>query len=105
MTCQIDDFHACKAPGEALDYEIDYSGVMALSDPTDSIASSSWTIAICGSAVAAVTITGFGNNGSKADVWLSTGGKPNTYYRVTNTITTAGQRTYVRTILIEIRNK
>ena len=82
-----------KDPGELLDYQIDWSSWLG----TDTITASTW-------AVVDATKVATSYLGAITTVWISggiLGAKP----RATNTITTAGGRTGVRSIDLEISAK
>jgi len=87
-----------KGPNEVLDYEEDWSDVLAASSPADTISTSTWT------ATNGVIVDSDTNTPSVATVWLS-GGRVWSYATVTNTIVTAGARTFVRKMTLEIRPK
>ncbi|RLC02963.1 MAG: hypothetical protein DRH90_12465, partial [Deltaproteobacteria bacterium] len=103
-TVTTDEFQTIKDPDEVLDYTIDYGGLLGLVDPVDTIVNSSWAIAQYTSGID-LTIDSISNDSATATVWLSGGGKLNTYHRVTNHITTAGGRVHERSILIWIQTR
>lgn len=90
-------FTAVKDPDAVHDYIIDWSDVMALHSPVDTIASSSWVIdnggVIDSDAFTTVDTT----------AWVS-GGTLKEIVKLVNTIVTTGGRTYVRTIHISIQD-
>ena len=92
-----------KAANEVLDYVEDYSAEMAATSPNDTISTSVFTadngVTIGDSSSPQNTYT---NTTTTATVWLS-GGRNYTYANVTNTITTAAGRTFIRTQIIEIK--
>ena len=91
MTC-----NKVKGPDEVLDYEEDYTTVMAETSPIDTIATSVWT------ADNGVIIDSESETAAKAMVWLSAG-RSWTYATIENTITTVGNRTYTRQMILEVR--
>ena len=98
--CTLDDFRACKDPSELLDYTIDYSGLLSVTDPPDSIASSAWTVEPTG-----LTIEFEEIGDDQTTVWISGGTKLESRYKLINHIGTVSGREFERTILIIIRNK
>lgn len=91
-----------KDPAEVLDYTIDYSPVLNAATPVDTIATSNWRID--GNAWDMV-IANESNTTLIATVWLSGGTRLGARHKVVNTITTAGGRTYERTITVTARDK
>jgi hypothetical protein len=87
------------APGETLDYAIEWSSVLT-ADGGLSISTSTWAASDpSGLTLATSTISG-----TKTIIWAS-GAKANTDYRCKNTIvTSATARTHVRTIIIPCRD-
>lgn len=83
-----------KAPGEVLDYSINWGSWLA----TDTIVSSSW------SCDAGITVDSTSFNTTSTTIWLS-GGTVRTAYNCKNTIVTAGGRTGVRSITINVQEK
>ena len=83
-------------PAEEFEWQEDYSADMAATEPDDTISVSSWEV----------------NNGlilgttSKTDTtataWVTYSGDPWVKCDLTNTIVTAGARTFVRTLVITI---
>lgn len=100
-SCTLDNFQACKDPEELLDYIIDYSGILSITEPPDSIVSSSWTVTPTGLTIEADAIGEL----DQVAVWISGGGKLESRYRLVNHIATVSGREFERTILITIRNK
>lgn len=100
--CNLDDFYACKDPLELLDYTIDYSGILSITDPPDSIVSSTWTSSPTGLTIESESIL---DTFDKTAVWISGGGKLESRYNLVNHIGTVSGREFERTILITIRNK
>lgn len=84
-----------KDPDASLDYSVDWSEWLATA--SDSILTSTWTVP---DGLTVVTQT---NSGTLATVWLS-GGTAGKAYSLTNHITTRGNRTDDRTIVIIVRN-
>lgn len=78
-----------KDPGSTVDYEIDLTKLLS----GDTIAGSSWT------ADPGITLGAMNFSATTVTVWLS-GGTVGMMYRVTNTVTTAGGRTIVRSFLV-----
>jgi hypothetical protein len=79
-----------KDPSEVLDYQIDWAPVLE----SDSIATSIWT-APAGFAVGSTT-----NTATTSTVWLS-GGNAGSHL-ITNRITTAGGRTFERSVSLKV---
>ena len=88
-------FTAIKDPDAVHDYIIDWSDVMNLHSPVDSISSSSWVTD------QGTVIDSDSNTSLQTTVWLS-GGTLNEVAKLVNTIITTGGRTYVRTINVSI---
>ena len=84
-----------KDPQAVLDYQNDWSSWL---DDSDTIATSAWAASV------GITIDSESNTDTTATVWLS-GGIAGEFYRVTNTITTAGDRTDERTITIRMQQR
>jgi len=78
--------------GELLDYSINWAKALT----TDTITASSWTISDPSLVEDHATFAP-----SATTIWL-TGGTPNNTYTVTNTIMTAGGRTFVQAVLIKV---
>lgn len=83
-----------KDPSDVLDYQIDWTDEM--NDVSDTISSSSWT-------VSGATRDSQSNTTLLAKVWIS-GGSAGSTATATNTIVTAGGRTYERSITLVIKN-
>lgn len=79
------------APGSKLDYGFDYSAHL---DPGDTIATSEWAPDNTG-----VTLSGATFEGLKTIVWVD-GIAPGSTHRITNTVVTAANRKFVRTMLL-----
>ena len=91
-------FSIDKDPQSVLDYSITYADIMALTSPNDTIFSSSWA----GSDGLVV------DSNSKTDTTTTvfvSGGRVGAYCNLVNTIVTTADRTYERTIVVEIKNK
>lgn len=100
MSCdQLTAFEACKDPEEVLDYTINYEVLLLASVVPDSIASSVWT------ATGALNIDSSSFTGINTTVWVSGGGILGSRCKLINTVTTAGGRTYERTIMVTVANK
>lgn len=84
---------ANKDPSDVLDYTIDYSALL----DGDTIASSVWSVD------AGITIDSDTNTTTNATVWVS-GGTSGNVYTFTNTITTAGGRTFERSARLTVKN-
>lgn len=84
-----------KDPADDLDYGIDWTYELALVD--DTIASSAWTVT---SGITKGTDT---HTTTGTTVWVS-GGTAGQTYEATNTVTTAGGRTYERSLRIPVIN-
>ena len=83
-----------KDPDAILDYQINWATWLS----TDTIATSTWTVA---TGITKVTDT---KTTTATTIWLS-GGTADTDYRLVNKITTANGRTEERSIWIKVRNK
>jgi len=95
-------FAVTKDPQSVLDYQIDYTTVMAASTPDDAIASSAWAMVGIESDL---VIDSNSFTDDIATVWLSGGGKLGSIYRLTNHIVCASGREYDRTIKVTIQSK
>ena len=92
--------YAEKAGAEVIDYVIDYTDDLAESDPVDDISTSSWVV------VGNLVITdGTVYTTKKSTVWVSGGGRVGEVSRLTNTVTTVGGRTFIRTLLVKMVTK
>lgn len=78
-----------KDPADVADYQIDWSAII----DTDTIATSTWT-------AAGFTIGATSNTTTTATVWLS--GGPTGVQSITNRITTAGGRTFERSVTMTV---
>ena len=96
-------FNATKDPSEILDYGIDYSRPFNASTPVDAISTTGWVIEN-NTSTDPLVIDSNTHDGIIATVWLS-GGRKGATYRVVNTITTTGGRTYERTIRVKLLDK
>lgn len=83
-----------KSPGETLDYTINWGLPLA----GDTITGSSWTISDSSLVDNHDSFTS-----TSATIWLE-GGTNNANYSLTNTITTAGGRTFDQIVLLSVRN-
>lgn len=83
-----------KGPTGVLDYTNDWTAELA----SDTIATSTWAL---GAGEQDLTIDSESETTTATTVWLS-GGVRNREYEVTNTITTAGNRTHQRTSFIHV---
>ena len=90
-------FSAIKDPIAVHDYVIDWSQVMGMHSPSDTILNSSWTVDNGG------VIDASSNTTTETTVWLS-GGTLNEIVRLSNIIVTNGGRTYVRSIEVSIKD-
>jgi hypothetical protein len=84
---------APKDPDEIKDYVVDWSDLLG----EDTIAASIWIIPD------GLTKTSDSNTGATATIWLSSG-VAGTSYALVNRITTAGGRTYDRTIKLKVKS-
>lgn len=92
---------AVKDPSDVLDYAIDWEDILVAD--SDTISTSAWsTSSPAGLTVASSPAPSV--NGYVTTVWVS-GGTAITQYALTNTIVTAGGRTYQRTITIPVKNR
>ena len=82
-----------KGPNETLDYTVDWSD--SLTTVSDTISTSTWTVED------GLTLTSNSNTSTTATAWLS-GGEPGRTYAATNKIVTAGNRTFEKTIYIQV---
>lgn len=78
-----------------LDFSIDW----ATNIPTDTIATSTWTLTPAGMTAATPSVVG-----KVTTIWLS-GGTTGTTYAVVNRIVTAGGRTIERTIHVRVKDQ
>ncbi len=81
-----------KSPAEVLDYTINWGQALA----NDTILTSDWAISD-----ASLVETNATNTGTSATIWLSQGTN-NVQYVVTNTIVTAGGRTFDQDVNIRV---
>ncbi len=81
-----------KGATEVVDYVVSWSALLG----ADTISTSTFTVS------AGLTKDSQSNTTTTATVWVS-GGTVNTDYTITNTITTAGGRTWVRTFTVPVR--
>ena len=88
-----------KDPDELLDYYLDWSTRL---DSGDQIATSNW--AYPGLTNTEVQEAGFTLDTHQTKVWLS-GGVEGKQYRLTNTVTTDGLRTYEQSVYIRIKSR
>jgi len=89
-------------PGEKLDFEVDYSQLLAVT--SDSLVQSSWSVTQLGGTGGTFAVSGvpsFGADGIA--VAFFAGGQSGEAYKATNTVQTAGGRTYVRSFIVEIK--
>jgi len=91
-------FKDTKDPDATVDFTIDWSDLLAESSPQDTIASSSWT------ANQGVVVDRDSNTTTTATVWVS-GGTVRKYSELVNTVTTAGGRTYERTVYVKVQQR
>lgn len=87
-----------KDPQEVLDYDLVWTNRL---DTADTIATSDWAITE-GDAV--LVIDSDSSTSTTAKVWLSAG-TVNTFYKLTNTITTVGGRRMEQSVRLFIRAK
>lgn len=85
-----------KDPADVLDYALDWSDQLALSDPDDTISSATWTVPAGLTAGAQFVASGI------AAIWLS-GGTAGTDYTVTCRIVTTGGRTLERSVKLLVK--
>jgi hypothetical protein len=88
-----------KDPAEVLDYGLDWSDQLALTDPNDTISSATWTVPAGLIAGAQFVIDGV------ATIWLSggTAGANGTDYTLTCRIVTSGGRTLERSVKLMVK--
>lgn len=84
-----------KDPGDKKDYAINWAALLA----TDTISSSTWTVAT-GLTTASPAPS---NTTTTTTIWLS-GGTAGTEYRVTNHIITAGGREFERSFFVNVQD-
>ena len=87
-----------KDPDDVVSYRLDWADTLNLSDPADTISTSSWD------AESGITVDSDSNTTSTATVTLSSGTAGNVYV-VTNTIVTAGGSTYNRSISVVVTDQ
>lgn len=90
-------FTAVKDPDAVHDYIIDWSDVMNMHTPVDTINSSSWVVDN-GGVVDSESFTS-----THTTAWVS-GGTLKEIVKLVNTVITTGGRTYIRTIYISIQD-
>lgn len=90
--------YAEQRPGAVLDYSLDWSDLLVGGDTFAPTNGSVWA---CEDP--AITITNQATSGAIASAWLS-GGVVNTWYRITNTVTTAAGRRDVRSAMLFIKD-
>jgi hypothetical protein len=94
--------YAVKMDQEIIDYSIDYSDDLEEIEPADTITGSTWTV----SPAIGLTITdGTQFTDTTTSVWVSGGGRNGSIYRLKNTATTAGGRSFVRVLVVKMANK
>jgi len=86
-----------KAPGELLDYRVDWSARLTVNRVSDTITASTWSASPVGLTINTNTFTN-----PYTTVWIS-GGTLNETYTLTNTVTTQGGRTMVEEIQIKVK--
>lgn len=84
-------FRFSKTPTEVVDYSIDWSDISP-----DTISTSTFAVDT------GITKDNETNDTTSSTVWVS-GGTDGTDYQITNTITTAGGRTFQRDFVIKVR--
>jgi len=92
-------FFTEKGPEESLDYTIDYTELLALVTPADTIITSDWT------AEGEGTIDRADFTTEMTTIWLTGGGRIGDVTRLYNVTTTAGGRTHRRLIKIKMVNR
>jgi hypothetical protein len=85
-----------KDPADVLDYALDWSDQLALTSPSDTISSATWTVPAGLTAGAQFVVGGL------ATIWLS-GGVAGTDYTITCRIVTAGARTLERSVILYVK--
>lgn len=85
-----------KDPAEVLDYGLDWSDQLALTDPIDTISSATWAVPAGLTAGAQFVIDGV------ATIWLS-GGTAGADYTLTCRIVTSGGRTLERSVKLLVK--
>jgi hypothetical protein len=96
VTLTPDSFQ--KDPDEVLDYRINWSRTLeAAPASSDTISTSSWAV------TSGITVDSDSNTTTTATVFLS-GGTAGVCYTITNTITTAGGRTFEASFTVWIRD-
>ena len=90
-------FAAIKDPDAVLDYRIDWSEVLSVNNPVDTILSSGWVVDNT------LVIDSDNYTDSQTTVWVS-GGTVKKLNNLVNTISTVGGRTHVRTIEVSIKD-
>lgn len=91
----IPTWERTKDPNEVVDYDLDWSDLMT--DDTDTIATSSWTVP------AGITKDSSSNTTTRTKVWLS-GGTAGETYTLLNRITTAGGRTLDQSVKLKMKD-
>lgn len=84
-----------KDPDEVVDYDLSWADLMT--DDTDTIASSTWTVP------AGITKDSSSNTTTVTKVWLS-GGTANVTYTLLNRVVTAGGRTLDQSVKLKMKD-
>jgi hypothetical protein len=94
--------YAVKMDLEVIDYSIDYCDDLAEIEPADTLVGSTWSVSPAGG----LTITdGTQFTDTTTSVWVSGGGRNGMIYRLKNTATSAGGRSFVRVLVVRMANK
>ncbi|HLV64258.1 MAG TPA: hypothetical protein VKY73_00530 [Polyangiaceae bacterium] len=88
-------------PGEKLDFEVDYSQLLAVT--SDSLVQSSWSVTQLGGTGGTFAVSGVPSFADGIAVAFFAGGQSGEAYKAVNTVQTAGGRTYVRSFIVEIK--
>ena len=86
-----------KTPGDVCDFVIDYTTDLQAVAPNDTIITSSWT-----KSGNIVIDDDTGRDDTRAWVWVSGGGRVGEISRLVNTVTTAGGRQFIRTLIVKM---
>ena len=95
-------FKTTKAPEEIIDYGVDWTAELALSDPDDLISSSAWTVE--DNTPDDLTLGTDYIEGNISFVRTSAGGRLEQKHRLINRVVTASGQKYQRTIQVTMRN-
>lgn len=94
----MSNFAANHDPQSTLDYTIDWASLLDVTSPQDTISTSNWRV----EGDSSMTVGSTGQDGTKTSAFVS-GGTVGEIAKLINTVTTAGGRTYERTIYLTVK--